>query len=473
MISPRKLTLAAAAVAVLAVGAVSAAAGAVATGVTITPNPPATLVSPGIGGQYGVYNFTVQLPGADDPAAGFVSGLKFGHCIDSGRNAAPVVGTLRSGADLQLQNSDAANLAVQPGGSNRLEWLLLSSRRSVADAATQADREFQGAAHQKAVWLLTNPTTGGPPVGANARLNDPAFVARANQLFADSATNGASVGQAASLMATPAGTTTALHLTGAPFTGVNLAVTGSGHLVIGGANAGATASVILGAAGTADASLVPDGTGNVTVAATFEVPTMVQAQAPNAPPLAQNFAYLEFRPLSVQATVTFAGTPPAPVATPAAPATAVTPAVAPTVTVAAAGSPTVAARTRLRVTKTAPKAALSRERVIYRISVRNTGKVTARNVVLIDRMPRGMALVSKPKGATIRSGGRLRWSLGSLRPGRSASATVVFRTDTGVSGRLCNTATASAGNAPAASAHACTVVARVAQARRVVPRVTG
>src|SRR5262249_53869790 len=157
----------------------------------------------------------------------------------------------------------------------------------------------------------------------------------------------------------------------------------------------------------------------------------------------------------------------------AAPATAVTPAVAPTVTVAAAGSPTVAARTRLRVTKTAPKAALSRERVIYRISVRNTGKVTARNVVLIDRMPRGMALVSKPKGATIRSGGRLRWSLGSLRPGRSASATVVFRTDTGVSGRLCNTATASAGNAPAASAHACTVVARVAQARRVVPRVTG
>jgi len=467
--SPRKLFLGVAMMAALVLGFASAASAAVLTGVTITPSPGATLVSPGIGGQYGVYNFTVQLPGADDPAAGFISGLKAGHCIDSNVSAAPTVGTLRSGADLALQNSDPANLAVQPGGSDRLEWLLLSSRRSVADAATQADREFQGAAHQKAIWLLTNPTTGGPPVGADPRLNDPAFTARANQLFADSQTNAASVNQTASLTATAAGATTALHLTGAPFTSVTLAVTGPGHLVVGTTNAGATTTVVLGASGTADASLVPDSTGTVTVAATFEVPTMVQAQSPNAPPTAQNFAFLEFRSQSVPTTVTFTGAPPVPVTPVATPA--VVPAV-PAPTVAAAGSPVAPTTTRLRVTKTAPKAATSRETLIYRISVRNAGTVVARNVVLTDRIPGGMGLVRKPKGATLRNG-VLRWSLGNLGPGRSASATVVFRTNTSVSGRLCNTATAGAVNAASASARACTRVAQVAAARRVVPKVTG
>ena len=148
----------------LTAGATSAL-GATRSGVSITAA--ANLVAPVLGSDYGVYNFTIGFAGADDVDAGFVKGLKAGHCIESSLSTVSTAdGTLRTGVEansLSLGNDDPNNLAAAPGGRDRLEWLLLSSRRALADTPAGALANFELAAHQQAIWQLTNPSTPGQP----------------------------------------------------------------------------------------------------------------------------------------------------------------------------------------------------------------------------------------------------------------------------------------------------------------------
>ena len=180
--------------------------------------------------------------------------------------------------------------------------------------------------------------------------------------------------------------------------------------------------------------------------------------------------------------------------------------------------PPAQTRTRLVVNKLAPATRKTGQVGLYRITVRNTGKVTARNVIIADALPKGVSLVANPsselprakrqftkaslrftrgkytisrkamarqvKAASIRvsrarankrarlavANGLGTWKIGNLRPGRSRTVTlrVRFTTRTGVVG---NRATARAENASRAADTVRTRVLPVRTKRR--PAVTG
>ena len=65
------------------------------------------------------------------------------------------------------------------------------------------------------------------------------------------------------------------------------------------------------------------------------------------------------------------------------------------------------------------------QRVTFRITVRNRGRGTARNVITCDRMPAGLRVVSAP-GAR-RSGRNLCWRVASMRPNTKRTFKVVAR----------------------------------------------
>jgi uncharacterized repeat protein (TIGR01451 family) len=125
--------------------------------------------------------------------------------------------------------------------------------------------------------------------------------------------------------------------------------------------------------------------------------------------------------------------------------------------------------TTLKVTKLAPRGVRAKRRIAFRIVIANTGSALAKNVVIVDRIPAGLALVRLPKGATL-SGGVLRWRIGDLAPGRRIQ--VGFWTVSTRARRVCNTASASAGNAPSARGSACVRVI-VVRGVSAPPRVTG
>lgn len=441
----------------LAIGslfAAGSAAGAIRTPVTVG----ASEIGPGIGVSYGAYNFTVEFSGPDDPAAGFVKGPKVGHCIEETVRAVAGSGSLLTGvegANLSLANDDPANLAIAPGGRDRLEWLLLSSHRSRL-TTTGATRDFEAAAHQKAIWLLTNPTTEDltDPTGSN-----PTLPARAQQLLADSARYASGVGRTPALAPVGAdvcaGATRTLRVTGAPLTTVLLAfVTGTGTFTSGAVAAGGgQTTVVLGPDGIADVTLTSPGPGTVTVRGTFEQPTLVQVERPNTAGGGQDFAYVEFRTVSVDAAIRFVDctTPPPPPP--------------PTVTVTGAGSAVLA------LSKVGVRRARSGELVRYLIRVRNTGTIDATDVIVRDVLPSGYALVrSSPRATLVK--GRPVWQLGTLAANATRTIQVDVRVDRNVSGRRCNTATVEAGNAASRTSRACTDIVRVRGIVRV-PIVTG
>ena len=85
-------------------------------------------------------------------------GAKIGHCVEATVGAGNNTSTLRTGSDLSLDNSDAQN-TIGTGftpGAQRVEWILLSSYKYSPGDATGV----QGAAHQSAIWQLTNPSSG-------------------------------------------------------------------------------------------------------------------------------------------------------------------------------------------------------------------------------------------------------------------------------------------------------------------------
>lgn len=440
----------------LLVGATSAM-GATRPSVTIASAP--NLVSPGLGSDYGAYNFTVDFTGADDVAAGFVKGLKVGHCIESTLNTvSTTAGTLRTGVEgnsLSLANGDPNNLAAQAGGRDRLEWLLLSSRRALADTPAGAAANFELAAHQRAIWSLTNPSTPGQPANpAEPILVSPAFNARANQLFADSATYAPAVGQQPSITPTGAavcsGAARNLHVTGAPLTSVTLSITsGSGRF----ANGAQQVTVTLGPSGAADVALTGSAPGAIAVSGAFQVPTLVQAEVPDTQNNGQDFVYIEFRTQTVGASVDFLNcTVPGPPAPPPPP------------------SVTGVSSSTLSIAKAGPRIARAGSVVSYSIRVRNTSTTPATNVIVRDVLPAGYSLVKAVPGASLAKG-RLTWRLGNLAAGATRIIKVSFRVDRTVNGQRCNNANASAANAPQVKAKVCSTI--LPPPRRILPAVTG
>jgi uncharacterized repeat protein (TIGR01451 family) len=127
-------------------------------------------------------------------------------------------------------------------------------------------------------------------------------------------------------------------------------------------------------------------------------------------------------------------------------------------------------RARLSIDKRAPARVSAGQVVRYRITVRNTSRVLARNVVITDTIPSGMALVARTRGLSV-SRGQVAWRVGDLRPGASRTVVLNLSMPTTATGQRCNVAGARATNAAQVQDRACTQVTPIA--RRVVPAVTG
>jgi uncharacterized repeat protein (TIGR01451 family) len=250
----------------------------------VTLATPLVTPVPQLEGGFGVYNFTVAVTPDSFP---FTSGAKAGHCVDLTEVPGTKAVTLRTAPDF------SGTVAANP---NRIQWLLESSRANSPLNATEA------AAHQSAIWQITNPGDAG------AFLTDAAGKARAAQLFTDSATyagdatNGASLDVQGGVNSTTcAGTARTIVVTGTPFTTATLTIaSGTGTFASTGTT---TTQVAIGPDGTGTAVLQSNvnNPGAITVSANITVSTMVQSDGTGA----QDFAYLTDQQMTRTITVTF------------------------------------------------------------------------------------------------------------------------------------------------------------------------
>ncbi len=103
-------------------------------------------------------------------------------------------------------------------------------------------------------------------------------------------------------------------------------------------------------------------------------------------------------------------------------------------------------QTQLLVRKQGPVHFVPGQSFRYRITVRNTGKTSARNVVLTDPIPNLMTVVQPPAGARL-DNGILTWDLGSIAPGAQKRVSFLVRLASGApAGEYPNKAIADADN---------------------------
>jgi uncharacterized repeat protein (TIGR01451 family) len=99
--------------------------------------------------------------------------------------------------------------------------------------------------------------------------------------------------------------------------------------------------------------------------------------------------------------------------------------------------------------------------VTYGLFITNTGTTTARNVVIRDPVPKGLAVVGRPvEGRLVR--GVVTWRIGDLQPGAWIYLTAKMRVTRNRTIRRCNGAISVAENADRAIATRCTRFVRVA-----------
>jgi uncharacterized repeat protein (TIGR01451 family) len=315
-------------------------------------------------------------------------------------------------------------------------WIILN--RTVTGAPTPAKQQ-QAAAAQLAVWLLldTNINTTMPS-------NDPALNAAAAALVAEAQAATATPSTLTVTAGTPAAgaTTTTVTLTGKPGAVVSLSASG-GTL--------SAPSVTIGANGTATVTLSVAGPGTATVSASTPGDGTFVAIDPTGPtPQPQSTVSAIPSTLTASVSARFTQTTPVTPVTPVTPAGTLAP--------------------RLAITKRAPKRARVLTRVRYTITVRNRGKAAARSVVLRDRIPRGLALVSTSRSRTLRNG-VITIRLGTLAPGARRTVRVTLIASASVRGKRTNVATVRATGVRTVRATAATVFRTVP--RRVQPAVTG
>jgi len=363
-------------------------------------------------GMAGTLNFTID--GAPE----------VGYCTDTSR-------TFSAGTEpVELTVEDPPSVPAR----RALMWILLNRVPTGAPTAEKAD---QAAIAQVAVWLLVD-----AQIHKTTPTSDPALNAAAAAL----------VQEALAATATPSSLSLSASAPGAGATTATIVASGKPGAVV-------TLSIASGT-GTLSASQVTigaGGTGSVTL--TSPNPGTVVVQASTAG---------DGRLLSINPTD--------PISMPQPTAAAVPNVLSASVSVAfrggqAAQTPTTPTpRPRLAITKTAPSSARVLTLVRYTITVRNTGKVTARNVVLRDRLPGGMSFVRASRKSALRNGS-VTFQLGTMRPGQRRTVTVVLIASVDVRGRRVNTATVSATRVATLAARAATVFAPLA--RRVQPAVTG
>ena len=413
------------------------AAAGVATPVIVTK--PAPIVHPAnyLGGVY-QWNVTAIPPGS---ASEFTLGSKVGHCVNYlAPPGASTTATLLSGNDVDLRTTDPSGIKTAGTSDPRVaqvKWLLISSR-----ARAMASPDL-AAAHQLAIWRITNPTNG-PTTSEADVYDDPAngvAPTLSQRLLAEAQASGASASNAVALLGagdTCAGTTRAITVTGAPFSRSVVTITGGGSV-----DGLTSLTVDLGATGSAVLNVLGPAVGVVTVSVTGSEATMVQVK--HAPvlgdPLKQDVATIESRTVTVSTTITFVDcTPP----------TVVKPKTTPPLT---KPTPKVAAIAKLTIVKGADRAKVTSGGIVhYTITVTNTDKDAAINVRTCDQLPDGMTYVSLGGGDLRR--GRDCFTKSSLAPGASVTYKLVARVDLGAKGTFVNHATTVADNAPSRSAMA-------------------
>ena len=128
-------------------------------------------------------------------------------------------------------------------------------------------------------------------------------------------------------------------------------------------------------------------------------------------------------------------------------------------------------QTTLSIDKRGPSTAQSGAVIAYTIKIKNTGAVTAENVVMRDKIPTSLSLVKRPAGVQL-SKGVIVVKIGTLAPGASKTIKLQFRIDRRASGVQTNTASASASNARTVRDSAKTRIVLVGGSL-VIPGVTG
>ncbi|MEZ5076936.1 MAG: VWA domain-containing protein [Solirubrobacterales bacterium] len=118
--------------------------------------------------------------------------------------------------------------------------------------------------------------------------------------------------------------------------------------------------------------------------------------------------------------------------------------------------------TRLRVVKWMPASARVGQRVRFRITVRNAGKVTARKVTLADMPPASVGLTGLKSSRKARLVRRhyAQWRLGAIKPGQKRVITGSVVLESASPGKHRNRVLAAAVNAKVVHAHAVTRVGR-------------
>jgi uncharacterized repeat protein (TIGR01451 family) len=106
----------------------------------------------------------------------------------------------------------------------------------------------------------------------------------------------------------------------------------------------------------------------------------------------------------------------------------------------------------------------------WRVVIRNAGRVTARKVVLADRLPRGFVLLSSTPRATF-TAGTLRFTVPALRPGRSAVVRITMQVPRAGTGTRTGVATVKSSCGGIESARTPVTVLRVPT--QITPAVTG
>lgn len=127
-------------------------------------------------------------------------------------------------------------------------------------------------------------------------------------------------------------------------------------------------------------------------------------------------------------------------------------------------------KSKLRVSKKAPKKAYrSGDKVKYTITAR-VGKTAVKSFKVCDVLPKNMTYVSAPRAKF--ENGNACWRIGYAPPGLVVKRTVIARFDTDASGTSCNRVYVGGQNAVSATARYCIKVKKRTQQRTSIP-VTG
>lgn len=323
-----------------------------------------------------------------------------------------------------------------PGPEDRaVRWILLNQTPT---GPVTPEKRAQAATAQVAIWVLRNQIRAVDPT------DDPATNAAVAALIARARAESAAV-SVLSLASAPgiAGDRIAhVEITARPGAVVSLAVTsGPGTL--------STGSVTVGADGKGRVDVAGAGGGTTVAAVTAGDGTLREIKPADG---SQNTAVAAGSQLSASITVRESE--------------------AATQVVTPLGSP-VATQVRgaLRLTKTAPARARVLSRVAYTITIRNSSRVRVRNVRLVDRIPGGMSYGRSTDGGVLQDDGRIRWSIGTLRPGESRTVKVWLVAGAAVRGSRTNLATVTASNARTVKAQVRTLFQAVRRPVRIA--VTG